>query len=53
MEDGGRMVYRTGIQMHAAEIYLGVGRLHPRVSLQFEMRMHGMGGYTRYVELTR
>ena len=31
--------------MQAAEIYLGVGRLHPRVSLQFEMRMHGMGGY--------
>ena len=25
--------------MRAARIFLGVGRLHPRVSLQFEMQM--------------
>ena len=27
------------VQMRAARIFLGVGRLHPRVSLQFEMQM--------------
>ena len=27
------------VQMRAAWIFLGVGRLHPRVSLQFEMQM--------------
>ena len=27
------------VQMRAARIFLGVGRLHPRVALQFEMRM--------------
>ena len=27
------------IQTRAARIFLGVGRLHPSVSLQFEMRM--------------
>ena len=27
------------VQMRAAKIFLGVGRLHPRVSLQFEMQM--------------
>ena len=27
------------MQMRAARIFLGVGRLHPRVSLQFEVQM--------------
>ena len=27
------------VQMQAERIFLGVGRLHPRVSLQFEMQM--------------
>ena len=27
------------VQLCAARIFLGVGRLHPKVALQFEMRM--------------
>ncbi len=27
------------VQMRVAQIFLGVGRLHPRESLQFEMQM--------------
>ena len=38
-ECGGQLGSVENIQMRAARIFLGVGRLHPSVSLQFEMCM--------------
>ena len=36
---GGQLGPIEGVQMRAARIFLGVGRLHPLVSLQYEMNM--------------
>ena len=36
---GGQLGPVENVQMRAARIFLGVGRLHPLVSLQFEMDM--------------
>ena len=36
---GGQLRPVENVQMRAARIFLGVGRLHPLVSLQFEMNM--------------
>ena len=36
---GGQLRAVENVQMRAARIFLGVGRLHPLVSLQFEMNM--------------
>ena len=36
---GGQLGPVENMQMQAARIFLGVGRLHPLVSLQFEMDM--------------
>ena len=36
---GGQLGPVDNVQMRAARIFLGVGRLHPLVSLQFEMNM--------------
>ena len=36
---GGQLRPAENVQMRAARIFLGVGRLHPLVSLQFEMNM--------------
>ena len=38
-ECGGQLRPVENVQMRAARIFLGVGRLHPLVSLQFEMNM--------------
>ena len=36
---GGQLGPIEGLQMRAARIFLGVGRVHPLVSLQYEMNM--------------
>ena len=46
---GGQLGPVEGVQIRAARIFLGVGRLHPLVSLQYELNMmplrwEGMGG---------
>ena len=48
---GGQLGPVEGVQMRAARIFLGVGRLHPLVSLQYELNMmplrwEGMRMYT-------
>ena len=37
--EGKRCWWSKLVQLRAARIFLGVGRLHPKVALQFEMRM--------------
>ena len=36
---GGQLGLVEGMQMRAARIFLGIGRLHPHVSLQYELNM--------------